>query len=156
MTEMNSMKKAVFVDRDNTLNYDFGYVHRLEDLKVCEKIVSLLKEYQDKGYIIIVISNQSGIGRGYFPKEDTERFNAALKEEFLKKGINISSFYYCPHKPEDNCRCRKPKTGLIDKVVKNFDINLEESVVIGDKQEIDGEMARRLGIKFIHFQDCSS
>lgn len=146
---MNASKKAVFVDRDGTLNYDNGYTYKTSDLKIYEDMIPLLRKYYDDGYIIIVITNQSGINRGFYSVQDMKLFNAKLAEIFAKHGINIEDFFYCPHTPDENCSCRKPETGLIEMAVKKYNIDLKSSVVIGDNDNTDGKMAERLGIKFI-------
>ena len=146
---MTSTRKAVFVDRDGTLNYDNGYTHKISDLKIYEDMIPLLKSYYDKGYIIIVITNQSGINRGYYNIEDMKSFNAKLGEIFIKHGIKIEDFFYCPHTPEESCKCRKPETGLIEMAAEKYDIDVKSSIVIGDNEKTDGKMASKLGIKFI-------
>jgi histidinol-phosphate phosphatase family protein len=143
------MKKAVFIDRDGTINYDKGYTYKLSDFKVYEDAVRLIKEYKKKGYLIIIISNQSGIGRGFFTHKNAVDFNEALKKYLRKRGAAIDAVYYCPHKPEDNCNCRKPKPGLIEKALKDFSIDLKKSIAIGDRDDVEGEMARKLGMDYI-------
>ncbi|WP_287961500.1 HAD family hydrolase [Acidiplasma sp.] len=150
------MKRAVFLDRDGTINYDKGYTYKLEDLKIYDDIIPILKKYYDNGYIIIVISNQSGINRGYFTVNDMKKFNDGIKRIFMEHGIVISDFYFCPHKPEENCECRKPKTGMVEQAVKKYGIDLKNSIVIGDRDDIDGELARNLGIKFIKVHGYSA
>ena len=146
---MEPLKKAVFVDRDGTLNYDNGYTHKISDLKIYEDMVPLLKGYYDRGYIIIVITNQSGINRGYYSVEEMEEFNDKLAEVFIKYGIKIEDFFYCPHTPEEACNCRKPEAGLIHMAVKKYNIDINSSIIIGDSESTDGKLASRLGIKFI-------
>ena len=142
-------KKAVFVDRDGTLNYDNGYTHKISDLKIYEDMIPLLKSYYDNGYMIIVITNQSGINRGYCSVEEMKQFNNKLAEVFIKHGIKIEDFFYCPHTPEEACNCRKPETGLIEMAVKKYNIDIKSSIIIGDSESTDGKLASRLGIKFI-------
>ena len=146
---MEPLKKAVFVDRDGTLNYDNGYTHKISDLKIYEDMVPLLKGYYDRGYIIIVITNQSGINRGYYSVEEMKEFNDKLAEVFIKYGIKIEDFFYCPHTPEEACNCRKPEAGLIHMAVKKYNIDITSSIIIGDSESTDGKLASRLGIKFI-------
>ena len=146
---MEPRKKAVFVDRDGTLNYDNGYTHKISDLKIYEDMVPLLKGYYDRGYIIIVITNQSGINRGYYSVEEMKEFNNKLAEVFIKYGIKIEDFFYCPHTPEEACNCRKPEAGLIHMAVKKYNIDINSSIIIGDSESTDGKLASRLGIKFI-------
>jgi D-glycero-D-manno-heptose 1,7-bisphosphate phosphatase len=146
---VKSLKKAVFVDRDGTLNYDNGYTHKISDLKIYEDMIPFLKSYYDKGYMIIVITNQSGINRGYYSVEEMKEFNNKLAEAFIKYGIKIEDFFYCPHTPEEACNCRKPETGLIDIAAKKYGIDIKSSIIIGDSESTDGKLASRLGIKFI-------
>ncbi len=143
------MEKAVFLDRDGTVNYDSGYTHKIEDLEIYSDIIPLIKKYYDDNYLIIVISNQSGINRGYFTVSDMDKFNNEIKKIFLKNGIEIKEFFYCPHRPEEHCHCRKPETGLIEEAVRKYNIDLKNSVFIGDRDDIDGLLAKKLNIKFI-------
>ncbi|WP_061951711.1 HAD family hydrolase [Acidiplasma cupricumulans] len=149
------MKRAVFLDRDGTINYDKGYTYKLEDLKIYDDIIPILKKYYDSGYIIIVISNQSGINRGYFTVNDMKKFNDGIKRFYGTWNCYIG-FLFCPHKPEENCECRKPKTGMVEQAVKKYGIDLKNSIVIGDRDDIDGELARNLGIKFIKVHGYSA
>ena len=146
---MTGKRKAIFVDRDGTLNYDRGYTHKLSDLKIYDDIIPLLMDYYEKNFLIIVITNQSGIGRGYYTVDEMESFNREIAKELIFKGIKIEDFFYCPHTPDQGCRCRKPETGLIEEAAIKYDIDISNSVVIGDRESVDGEMARKLGMKFI-------
>lgn len=139
------MRKAIFLDRDGTINHDLGYCHKISELKIYQDAAKLVKKFKKLGYLIIVISNQSGIDRGYFTESDMKKFNTALNRRL---GGAIDAFYWCPHTPEEKCTCRKPKTALVEKAVQDFGINLKESLVLGDRDDIDGEMARRLKIKY--------
>ncbi len=112
--------------------------------------VRLMKKYQQKGFLLIIITNQSGVNRGYFTEEDLGRFNTALVKRLAHMGVRIDAIYYCPHRPDEGCNCRKPGTGLIEKAMLDFPIDLEHSVMVGDRDDMDGEMARRLGIEFIN------
>ena len=125
------MRKAVFLDRDGTIIEDVNYLSRIEDIKLISGAKEALRLLKSKGYLLIVVSNQSGIGRGYFTKEFVDKANDVLNE--MLDGL-IDAFYYCPHKPEDNCVCRKPKTALVDEAVERFGINRSDSFVIGDKE----------------------
>ncbi|MGC8995160.1 MAG: D-glycero-alpha-D-manno-heptose-1,7-bisphosphate 7-phosphatase [Thermoplasmata archaeon] len=142
------MQKALFVDRDNTLNVDCPYCHKIEDLKLIEKNLDIIKKYQDK-YLIIIISNQSGIRRGYFDYREFYHFHSELLKLLKNKGIRIDATYICPHRPDENCECRKPGLGLIYKAVIDFDIDIKNSIIFGDREDVEGEMANKLGIKFI-------
>ncbi len=139
-------QKVVFIDRDGTINKDCPYCHNIADLELYEDAIKLMKKYQDKGYIIIIITNQSGIGRGYFTENEFHIFHDEILRILKTKGINITKTYYCPHKPEEQCNCRKPKTGMIEQALKDFDIDLKNSIIIGDREDIEGIMAKAIGI----------
>ncbi len=145
----NSKRPALFIDRDGTINRDCPYCHEVSDLFIYEDAVTLIRDYAERGFLIIVVTNQSGIGRGLFTVQDLEKFNAAMKEKVRELGGRIDDIYYCPHLPESGCSCRKPATGMIMQAVSDHDIDLSRSVVAGDRDDIDGELARRLGIPFI-------
>ncbi len=123
--------KAVFLDRDGTIIEDVNYLNRLDDIKpidFAKKGLSLMKQC---GFKLFVVTNQSGIARGYFNRDFVIETHRVLNNMF--DGL-IDEFYFCPHKPEDNCVCRKPKTYFIDKAVKRFSIDRNASFVVGDKE----------------------
>ncbi len=144
-------KKALFLDRDGIINIDYGHVHTIEQFKFTDFIFDLCKKYQEKGYLIIIITNQAGIGKGLYPESDTIKLNQYVIDEFKKRDINISKIYYCPHKPEDHCSCRKPEPGLFIKAIKEFNIDSSESIAIGDKLS-DLEAAYKAGVKQLYFR----
>lgn len=125
--------RALFLDRDGVINRDFSYVYELEKLEFMPNIFEITKFFQDKGYLIFIITNQSGVGRGYFSKEQMDIFNNAILNEFSNHQINIAKIYACLHTPDDNCECRKPKIGLIKMAASEYNIDLANSVFIGDK-----------------------
>ena len=126
------MKKAVLLDRDGVIVEDIGYHHKIEDFKLMPNAIEGLKLL--KNYLLIIITNQSGIGRGYYTMKDFEKFNNHLIQELKKHNIKVEKTYVCPHKPEDNCQCRKPSSKLIKDAAKEFDIDLEGSFAIGDRE----------------------
>ena len=128
------MNKAIFLDRDGTINIDYGYVSEISKFNFIDGAVEGLKILNDLGFLLIVISNQSGIGRGYFPEEKLIKLNDYMVSELKKKGVNIAKFYYCSHVDEDNCECRKPKLKLFYDAIKEFDIDVNNSYAIGDKE----------------------
>jgi len=140
------MNKAVFLDRDGVIVEDVGYHYKIEDFKLIKNAVEGLKLLKD--FKLIIVTNQSGIGRGYYTMKDFLKFNDYLIEELGGKKINIEKTYVCPHKPEDDCEYRKPKTKLIEDAEKEFRIDLKKSFVIGDKK-IDIEMGKNAGCKTI-------
>ncbi len=140
------MTKAIFLDRDGTLVEDIGYHHKLENFKLIPNAIEGLKLLRN--YKLIIVSNQSGIGRGYYTMKDFENFNNHLIQELKKNNIKIEKTYICHHRPEDNCGCRKPKAKLIKDAAKEFDIDLKKSCMIGDKK-IDIDMGHNAGCKSI-------
>ena len=140
------MTTAVFLDRDDIIVEDPGYVHKLEDFKLIQNAIEGLKLL--KNYKLFIITNQSGIGRGIYKLQDFSKFNNHLIRELKKNNIKIRKTYYCPHKPEDNCKCRKPKTKLLKDAAKEFNIDLKKSFAIGDKK-LDVKMGKNAGCKTI-------
>ncbi len=128
------MQKAIFLDRDGVINIEKDYLHRIEDFEFIDGLFEALHYLQSFGYLLFIITNQSGIGRGYYNEDDFKTITSWMLEEFKKKNITISQIEYCPHAPDIDCHCRKPKTGMIDKIKKNFQLDLEHSWLIGDKQ----------------------
>ena len=123
------MAKAIFLDRDGTLNEDNGYVHKVENLKILPGVIEGLRLLQ-KDYLFFIITNQSGIARKYYNEKDFLKFNNHLLEKLALEDIRIERTYFCPHL--SSCDCRKPSTKFIEEIVKEFDINLIYSWVIGD------------------------
>lgn len=126
-------KKAIFLDRDGVINEDFGYVSKIKDFHFIDGVFDALRGFLELGYELFIVTNQSGIGRGYYTLEDFEKLNNYMLEIFKKEGIEIKKVYFCPHSPEDNCDCRKPHPGMILKALDEFQINPKLSVMIGDK-----------------------
>lgn len=133
-------KKAVFLDRDGTINVEKNYLYKIEDFEFIDGVLEALGKLSDAGYLLIIITNQSGIARGYYTEKDYEILNSWLLETLAKSGINITASYFCPHLPDATvekyrtvCTCRKPNTGLFEQAVKDFDIDLKYSFAIGDK-----------------------
>ena len=133
------MKKAIFLDRDGTINVEKDYIYKSEDLVFEEGSVEALKTFKNLGYILIVVSNQSGIARGYFTEEDLNIFNNNMNEILKRNGIEITEFYCCPHHPDGIgeykkvCECRKPNNKMIEDAIKKYNIAREKSYMIGDK-----------------------
>ena len=135
------MKKAIFLDRDGTINIEKDYIYKPEDLVFEDGAIEALKTFKNLGYILIVITNQSGIARGYFTEDDLHRFNKNMNDLLKKDGVEIEEFFYCPHHPTKgigeylvDCDCRKPNNKLIEEAIKKYDIDREKSFMIGDKK----------------------
>ena len=129
------MNKALFLDRDGTINEEKNYVYKIDDFIFREGIFDLVKRYYDSGYAIFVVTNQSGIARGFYTEADFEKVTQWMSLEFRKKGIEIKRVYHCPHHPEitGECLCRKPNPGMIMQALDEYGINPAQSVLIGDK-----------------------
>ena len=126
--------KVIFLDRDGTINKDFGYVYQKSKLEFLSGVIEALHLLKDAGYKLIIITNQSGIGRGYFSLNDYNEFNQYMIEELKKLNIEIDKVYYCPHTDEDKCNCRKPNIGLFENAIKEYNVDIENSYVIGDNE----------------------
>lgn len=140
--------KAIFLDRDGTLIYDYGYVYEIEKLKFLDGVIEGLKRAMKHHYLLIIVTNQSGIGRGYYTKDEYNKFTDVMINNLKENGILIDKVYYCPHTDDDNCICRKPKTYLFEKAIKEFNINTKNSFAIGDKER-DLSICDRTEIKGI-------
>jgi D-glycero-D-manno-heptose 1,7-bisphosphate phosphatase len=142
--DKETVRKAVFLDRDNTIIKDDGYFHDPDSIVFVPGAVGGLLELQRAGFLLFVVTNQSGIGRGYFPESDTIAVNKKITDLLREQGIRMEKIYYCPHAPEENCPCRKPKPFLILKAAQEFGINLAKSFFIGDHIK-DMETGRAAG-----------
>ncbi len=138
--------KALFLDRDGIINIEKEYLYKIDAFEFINGIFETLYYAQTKGYLLIVITNQSGIGRGYYSEKDFLSLNQWMCEQFEKNGINISKVYYCPHKPDELCNCRKPMPGMLQQASKEFGIDFDNSIIIGDK-ESDIKAGKAVGIK---------
>lgn len=141
-------KPAVFVDRDGTICAHVEYLHEKEKFTLLPNAMEGLKAFQDAGYYIIVVTNQPGIGLGYFTKEDFFAVNRELLISASRAGVAIDKIYFCPHSKSENCRCRKPETGMLQQAVSELDIDRERSIVIGDMTS-DIELGRRFGCRSV-------
>lgn len=124
------MKKALFLDRDGVINIDKKYVYKIKDFEFCDGIFEFCKYFQNKDFLIFVITNQSGIARGYYKEEDFAILSAYMIDEFAKQAIKIEKIYHCPHL--QGCECRKPKPAMLLKAKEEFNIDMEKSFFIGD------------------------
>jgi D-glycero-D-manno-heptose 1,7-bisphosphate phosphatase len=147
------MNKALFLDRDGIINVDHGYVYKKEEFEFIQGIFAVCLDAQSKGYKILVITNQSGIARGKYTVAQFETLSLWMKGQFEAKGITITDVYHCPHHPEKGigkylkaCQCRKPEPGMLLLAAKEHNIDLENSVFIGDKVS-DMQAAENAGIK---------
>ncbi|WP_345992926.1 D-glycero-beta-D-manno-heptose 1,7-bisphosphate 7-phosphatase [Sulfurimonas sp. HSL-1716] len=147
-------KKALFLDRDGVINKEINYLYKIEDFEFIDGIFELCRFYQKKGYLLIVVTNQSGIARGYYTSEQFDTLTSWMIEEFAKNGIKIDKVYYCPHHPDisGKCECRKPDIGMFTEAEKEFDIDLKNSIMVGDNER-DIEAALKAGISDTYLFD---
>jgi len=145
------MNKAIFLDRDGVLNHEiYDYICRVEDFKILEYQIPVLKKFFDDGYLLIVITNQGGIALKRYTEEELATMHQMLKAAFVEMGADIAYFYYCPHHPTvgGECKCRKPASGMLLDAIEKFDIDPSQSIMIGDKPR-DVEAANGAGVKGI-------
>ncbi|MGL4802511.1 MAG: D-glycero-beta-D-manno-heptose 1,7-bisphosphate 7-phosphatase [Cetobacterium sp.] len=149
------MRKVIFLDRDGTINVEKSYLHKWEDFEFEKNAIEGLKKLKDLGYEFIVVTNQSGIGRGYYTEEDLVILNNQMTEKLKEFGIEILECFYCPHHPEKgigkykvDCNCRKPNPGMLLEGIKKYDVDIENSFMIGDKKG-DLEAGKKAGLKSI-------
>ncbi len=146
---------AVFLDRDGTINEEVGYMNHLDRFALLPQAGQAIRLLNQNGLKTVVITNQSGVARGYFPESLVHRVHDKMQGLLKKEGAHLDGIYYCPHHPEmgkppyrQKCRCRKPDTGLIEEAVKDLEIDCSKSYVIGDRG-LDIEIAQRIGAKGI-------
>ena len=151
----HDMKKAIFLDRDGTIIADKGFVHKKEDLELLAGAVEAIKLANRHGFLVVVVTNQSGVARGLFTEEDVKAFNAQLAQVLAGQGTKIDAFYYCPHHPQaplptyrKECDCRKPAPGLILRAARELGIDLSRSWTVGDNPR-DVEAGKQAGCSTI-------
>ncbi len=137
---MTDLKKAVFLDRDGVINIDTGYIYKPEQVTFVDGIFKLCRNIQKLGYVLVVITNQSGVARGYYTEDDVKNVHNWISHKFLEQGILITSFYYCPYhkdgtipKYRKESFDRKPKPGMILKASNEHNLNINQSFMVGDK-----------------------
>ncbi len=140
------MKRAIFLDRDGTLNEDPGYLRDPAQMKLLPKVGEALSLLRKAGFELVVISNQSGVGRGHFLESALKPIHARMNELLKPNDAEIHHFYYCTHHPDEDCACRKPKPFLIEKAARELGIDVAQSYMVGDKTT-DLEFARNAGCK---------
>lgn len=140
MSNQSVLTKAVFLDRDGVINVDTGYVNHSDDFVFIEGVIEACKAIKEKGYQLVIITNQSGIARGYFTEDDFMTLTEWMDWSFADKGVDVDGVYFCPHHSEkgigeykQNCDCRKPEPGMIISAQKHLKIDLAQSYLVGDK-----------------------
>ena len=141
-------RPALFLDRDGVVNIEKNYLHKVEDFEFIDGIFELCQKYQNLNYLIVVVTNQSGIARGYYSEDEFEKLTIWMIETFKKQGIAITDVYHCPHHPDISgpCSCRKPEPGMLLEAAKKHDIDLKHSLLVGDSER-DITAAHRAGLE---------
>lgn len=140
------LKRAIFLDRDGTLNFDSGYLHRIEDWRWLPGAIEGLQAFHKAGFLLVVTTNQSGIGRGYYTQSELTRLEQWVNAQLLPYGCPIDAWFHCPHLPESGCQCRKPAPGMILDAASRMNIDTSLSWMLGDKG-IDVEAGLRAGCR---------
>ncbi|GAA4085016.1 HAD family hydrolase [Mucilaginibacter panaciglaebae] len=147
---MSAKNKAVFLDRDGVLNREMGdYVCRVEDFFILDNFEAL-KTLQDKGYLLLVATNQGGLAKGWYTEDELSKMHKMLKDTYHEHGVEITDFFYCPHHPNftGDCDCRKPKPGLLLQGIEKYNLDPAKSYFIGDRER-DVEAGTAAGVKGI-------
>lgn len=156
------VKKAVFFDRDGTLNVDVHFLHRPEDFIWTPEAPEAISYCHELGYLVVVITNQSGVARGYYAEEDVHRLHDWMNQQLAAMGQGkVDAFYYCPHHPQGTvaqytkvCGCRKPQPGMLLQACREMDIDPKQSLMIGDGKR-DVESAEAAGVRGVLYQGGS-
>jgi len=150
------VKKALFLDRDGVVNVEKEYLYKQEDFEFIEGVFELCRHYQDLGYLIFVVTNQSGIARKFYSEVDFAKLTQWMLQAFEKEGVHITKVYHCPHHPDisGSCECRKPEPGMLREAAKTYDIDLANSIMIGDKER-DIEAGLNAGLRETYLFDES-
>jgi D-glycero-D-manno-heptose 1,7-bisphosphate phosphatase len=144
LSETTALRPAVFLDRDGTISEEVGYLNHVSRLRILPHVPDAIRRLNEAGLPVIVVTNQSGVGRGYFPESLVHSVHELMTQQLEAAGARIDAMYYCPHTSADACNCRKPKTGMLEQAAREHAIDLHRSFVVGDRHG-DIELARRAG-----------
>ncbi len=152
-------RNVLFLDRDGVINVDVGYLSDPAQLEFIPGAIEAMKEAQTRGYDIIVVTNQSGVARGYYTEEDVQALHAEMSRRLEAEGVHILAYYYCPHHPEGTveaykkaCDCRKPNPGMLTKAIEEWHVDVDGSFLVGDKPS-DVEAAESIGMRAYPFEE---
>ena len=141
-------KGFVLIDRDGTIIREKCYLHRPEEVEFIPGAVAGMRALREHGYGLVLVTNQSGVGRGYFGEEDVWRVHARLREMLHAEGVYLDGIYYCPHHPDEGCRCRKPGTALVEDARRDLGLDPSRCCLVGDNR-CDLELGRRIGARTV-------
>lgn len=158
---MADRRPAVFLDRDGTLNADTGYMYRIQDFSWLPEAREAIRWLNEAGYYVFVVTNQSGVGRGYYSEVDVERLHAWMQRELAAAGAHVDAFRYCPHHPEADleayrrvCQCRKPAPGMLLGLMADWPVEPKGSFMVGDRQS-DMQAAEAAGLHGVLYEGGS-
>lgn len=143
MPDPSSLRPAVFLDRDGTIAEEVGYLNHASRFRMFPFAAVAIRRLNEAGLPVIVVTNQSGVGRGYFPDSLVHSVNELMTKQLAEEGAKLDAIYYCPHVSTDNCNCRKPRTGMLDRAALEHALDLQRSFVVGDRYD-DMELARNV------------
>jgi D-glycero-D-manno-heptose 1,7-bisphosphate phosphatase len=138
----------VFLDRDGTVAEEVGYLNHVNRFRLLQGAAAAIRKLNEASQPVVVITNQSGVGRGYFPEQLVRDVHERMTAELQQAGARLNGVYYCPHVSSDNCECRKPKTGMLERAARELELDLKRSFVVGDRHS-DVELAHRVGARSI-------
>jgi len=142
------MKRAIFIDRDGTIIKDKGYITDVSFVELIPGSAQAINGFHSLGFIVVLVTNQSAVGRGYITENELVEIHKRTKQLLSQEGSFLDAIYVCPHHPDEECSCRKPKPGLVRKACKDFNIDITKSYIIGD-QKADIELGEKEGISSI-------
>lgn len=148
LTEATSLRPAVFLDRDGTIAEEVGYLDHLNRFRIFPFVAQAIRQLNEAKLPVIVITNQSGVARGYFPESLIIAVHELMTTQLAKEGAHVDALYYCPHKEGDACACRKPKPGMLESAAREHGLDLRRSFVVGDRYG-DIELAHSVGARAI-------
>lgn len=146
------MRRALLLDRDGTIIWDPGYISDPTLVRLLPGAAEAMKRFQDAGWMVVVVSNQSGIARGKYGRAELDAVHARMTELLAAEGVRLDGAYYCEHAPDDGCACRKPRPGMLEQAARELGFDLRSSIMVGDK-ESDVEAGVAAGAKGILFRD---
>jgi D-glycero-D-manno-heptose 1,7-bisphosphate phosphatase len=135
------LRPAVFLDRDGTIAEEVGYLNHASRFRMFPFVAAAIQRFNEAGLPVVVVTNQSGVGRGYFPESLVHTVNEMMTKQLTDAHARIDAIYYCPHTSSENCNCRKPRTGMLDRAAREHSLDLQRSFVVGDRYG-DVELAR--------------
>jgi D-glycero-D-manno-heptose 1,7-bisphosphate phosphatase len=138
----------VFLDRDGTIAEEVGYLNHVSRFRLLQGVAGAIRQLNQAQLPVIVVTNQSGVGRGYFPESVVTAVHERMRAELLAEGARLDGVYYCPHVSGDGCECRKPKTGMLEQSARDLNLDLKKSFVVGDRYG-DIEAANRAGARSV-------